>query len=345
MSVLDNIEYDDHEQVVYYKDKESGLKAIIAVHSTVLGPAVGGCRMWKYSSEENALNDVLRLSKGMTYKSAMAGLPFGGGKAVIMGDSPTQKTPQLLKAYGRFVERQRGQYITAEDVGISPDDMEIIRTQTKHVVGLNNTSGDPSPFTALGVYEGMRASAEFKLGSEDLRGMKVAVQGVGHVGYYLCELLHEAGVEIFVCDINNQAAYRVQQEFGATVISDEELYSMDLDIYSPCALGATLNEVTIPQLKCSIIAGCANNQLAHSSHGKMLLQRDILYAPDYVINAGGIINISFEQDGYCVDKASKKVRAISQTLTKIYLRAQQDNIAHNEVADKMALEKLNSIKK
>ena len=344
MNVLEHAEYDGHEQVVFFKDEKTGLKAIIAVHDTTLGPGVGGCRMWNYESEEAALNDVLRLSKGMTYKNAMAGLNFGGGKAVIIGNSKTQKSPELLKAYGRFVERLKGQYITAEDVGISPVDMEIVHSQTEHVAGLNGTSGDPSPFTALGVFEGIKASVKKRLQRSSLEGVKVAVQGLGHVGYYLCRHLFEAGAEIYACDINDESCNRVEKDFGAKIVETDEVYGLNVDVYSPCALGATVNHLTINEFRCSIVAGAANNQLQDATLGKELMDKGILYAPDYVINAGGIINISFEAGGYNPEKSWAKVTAIGNTLTELFNRAELQKRPTNEVADEMAKEILKGSK-
>jgi len=344
MTIFENIEYDGHEQVVFCKDEKSGLKAIIAVHDTTLGPGVGGCRMWSYASEKEALTDALRLSKGMTYKNAMAGLEFGGGKAVIIGNANTDKSKELLTAYGQFVERVAGRYITAEDVGISPEDMEVVHTQTKYVAGLSGTSGDPSPFTAYGVYQGIKASVEKRLGRTDLKGLKVAIQGVGHVGYYLCKHLFEAGAQLFVCDINQQALARVRDEFNAVVTELDDIYDLDVDVYAPCALGATINDDTISRLKCTVVAGAANNQLAEERHGEILKQKNILYAPDYVINAGGIINISFEKNGYNADKAHEKVSKIYQTLKDLYDRAESTATPTNIIADQMALEIISQAK-
>ncbi|NNJ73399.1 MAG: Glu/Leu/Phe/Val dehydrogenase [Enterobacterales bacterium] len=340
MTVFKQKDYDDHETVVFCRDPHAGLTAVIAVHSTVLGPAVGGCRMWTYDDDDQALTDALRLSRGMTYKNAMAGLPFGGGKAVIVGDAKTQKTPELFKAFGRFMNQLNGAYITAEDVGISPSDMTIVNTVTDHVSGLEGKSGDPSPLTARGTYQGIRAALKYKHGKDDLNGIRVSVQGVGHVGYYLCELLHNAGAELVVSDVNQDCLDRVVAEFNATVVTVDEIFDADVDVYSPCALGASLNDDTISRLKCSVIGGAANNQLAEDRHGQMLQDRGILYCPDYVINAGGIINISFEGD-YSRAAAEQKVDQIYDTLMRIFERSSQEGTPTNLIADTIAQEIIN----
>ena len=340
MSFFDLKDFADHEQVSFCRDPDSNLTAIIAVHSTVLGPAVGGCRMWTYESDTAALTDALRLSRGMTYKNAMAGLPFGGGKAVIMGDAKTDKTPELFKSFGQFMNRLNGSYITAEDVGITPADMAIVNTVTPHVSGLEGKSGDPSPLTARGTWQGIKAAVKERLNRDSLDGLRVAVQGVGHVGYYLCEFLHNEGVELIVSDVNQESLDRVRDQFNATVVSVNEIYDAEVDVYSPCALGATINDQTIDRLKCSIIAGAANNQLSEDRHGRALMERGILYCPDYVINAGGIINISFEGD-YHREDAEAKVDKIYQTLIEIFQRSAADSIPTNSIADHMARDIIN----
>jgi len=339
MTVFNLDAFDQHEQVVFCNDKDSGLKAIISIHSTALGPAVGGCRMWEYASDESALVDALRLSRGMTYKNAMAGLPFGGGKAVILGNSKTMKSEALFKAYGRFLNNLNGRYVTAEDVGITTADMAIVNTETDFVAGLEGKSGDPSPMTAYGVFKGMKAAAQHKFGYENLKGAKVSVQGVGHVGYYLCKHLHEEGAEMFVTDINQDSVDRVVKEFAATAVDLDAIYDQDVDIYAPCALGATINDDTINRLKCKIIAGAANNQLAEDRHGTELMQKGILYAPDYVINAGGIINISFEAN-YDKDAALEKVDEIYDTLMEVFETSAREGKTTNEVADQLARERI-----
>ncbi|NTS76104.1 Glu/Leu/Phe/Val dehydrogenase [Catenovulum sp. SM1970] len=341
MPTFSNPHFDDHEQVVFFHDKASGLKAIVAVHNTKLGPGCGGCRMWPYDNDEEALTDVLRLSKGMTYKSAVAGLPLGGGKAVIIGDPKKDKSPALFKAFGRFLNNLGGSYIVAEDVGITPDDIELIHSETEFVSGTKDSSGDPSPHTALGTFLGIKVAAKHQFGSEDLTGKIVAVQGVGHVGYYLCKHLHESGAKLIVTDIDEQALQRVEQEFSATIVATEDIYHQDCDIYAPCALGATLNEFTIPMLKAEIVAGCANNQLATAEDGLRLQERGILYTPDYVINAGGIINVALEvgdKDNYDETAISAKVEAIYTTLDTLFERAKTSGKTPAEVADIMARE-------
>lgn len=344
MAVFNHPSFDEHEQVVFCHDKASGLKAIIAVHNTNLGPAFGGTRMWNYHSDEEALNDVLRLSKGMTYKNAMAGLAMGGGKSVIIADP--QNTPDrtaLFTAFGRFVNSLGGRYVAAEDVGTTPADIKIASAQTPFVAGLEGKSGDPSPFTALGTYLGIKAAVKHQLGRDSLAGLRVAVQGVGHVGYYLCKHLHQEGAKLVVTDIHQPNLQRVANEFGATVVAPQDIYQQDVDIYAPCALGATINDVTLPQLKASIVAGCANNQLAELHHAQALQQRGILYAPDYVINAGGIINVSFENQ-YDAQQSTAKVEQIYDTLLQVFRQADAQARTTADVADEMARAIINQAK-
>lgn len=340
MAVFNHSEFDSHEQVVFCADAETGLKAIIAVHSTALGPAVGGCRLWNYASDEAALNDVLRLSRGMTYKNAMAGLPLGGGKSVIIGDAKTIKSEALFRAFGRMVHRLSGSYYSAEDVNITTGDIMTVNKETPFVAGLEGKSGNPAPFTALGTYRGIKAAAKHQFGSDDLTGKTVAVQGLGSVGFYLCEHLHRDGAQLIVTDINQDAVQRAVKLFGATAVGLDAIYAVNADIYAPCALGATLNDDTIPQLKASIVAGCANNQLQQARHGEILRQKGILYAPDYVINAGGIINVAFEMrpQGYSEQESTDKVMGIYDTLLNIFQRADADNQPTSQVADLMAQE-------
>lgn len=335
VTVFNHISYDEHEQVVFCQDKKSGLKAIIAIHNTKLGPAVGGCRLWNYSSDDEALNDVLRLSKGMTYKNALAGLSMGGGKSVIIADPKTVDREALFRAFGRVIDGLGGKYYSAEDVGVSTNDIMIAHQETPYMAGLEGKSGDPSPFTALGTYLGMKAAIKHQKNLNSLEGIKISVQGIGHVGYYLCRYLHQEGAELIVTDIDPIQLQQVKDEFGATVVQPEDIYHQDVDIYAPCALGATLNDITIPKLKASIVAGCANNQLAKPYHGKQLKQRGILYAPDYVINAGGIINVSFEQN-YQEDRSTEKVKEIYHTLMKVFTLAQERDCTTEEVADQLA---------
>lgn len=340
MALFDRADFDNHEQVVFCSDEESGLKAIIAVHSTKLGAAVGGCRLWDYASDEEALVDVLRLSRGMTYKNAMAGLTMGGGKSVIIGDAKTIKSEALFKAFGRALEALGGRYISAEDVNITTGDIAIVNTETNYVTGTEGKSGNPAPFTALGTFLGIKAAVKHKFKTDDLTGLKVAIQGLGSVGYYLCEHLHKAGAKLVVTDLNEQALEKVKAEFGAEVVGLNAIYDQDVDIYAPCALGATINDTTIDRIKAKIVAGCANNQLAEPRHDQALLERGILYAPDYVINAGGIINVSFEQDGQEYDAAAstRKVEEIYDTLLDIFDKAATENKPTGIVADEIARE-------
>jgi len=346
--MIDNNQFRGHEQLVYFNDEESGLKAFIAVHNTVLGPGAGGCRMWPYENEMDALNDALRLSRGMSYKNAMAGLPLGGGKAVIIANSKTDKSEELFKAFGRCVQKMDGKYITAEDVGMTTEDMMIIANETDYIAGLphgDHASGDPSPFTARGVYNGIRAAVKYKLGKDSLEGLTVAVQGVGHVGLYLCENLHRDGAKIIVSDIIQEHLDEAVQKYGATIISPDDILSVECDVLSPCALGAILNDDTIPNLKTAIVAGGANNQLANDSHGVRLMDRGILYAPDYVINAGGIINVSGETSGnYDLSSINSKVDNIYDTLIHIFERADAEKRPTNVVADEMAEEIISNAK-
>lgn len=337
----------DHEQVVFCQDNATGLKAIIAVHDTTLGPAVGGTRMWAYNNENDALTDVLRLSRGMTYKSALAGLNIGGGKAVIIGDSRKDKSEPLMRRFGKFVGSLGGKYITAEDVGISTKDMELVHLETKHVVGLPdylNGSGDPSPVTAYGVYMGMKASAKELTGSDDLSGKKVLVQGVGHVGEYLVEHLVKEGAIVTITDIYDDRVKAVVNKYNVKAIEVDKVYDADMDIYSPCALGATINDETLAKLKCSIICGAANNQLANEViHGEAVLKKGILYAPDYLVNAGGIINCYWEIIGYHRQAALAQAEGIYNTTLKIYSKSKEENIPTYLAANRLAEARIASI--
>lgn len=345
MSLFEHPEFDHHEEVAFCHDEESGLKAIIAVHDTTLGPSLGGTRLWNYSSSAEALTDVLRLSRGMTYKSAMAGLPLGGGKAVIIGDAKTIKSDQLFRAYGRFINSLGGKYITAEDVNIRTSDIDIVAQETQHVAGTADKAGDPSPHTALGTYLGLKAAAKHRLGSEDLTGVKIAVQGLGAVGYDFAKYCREDGAELIVTDINEEALERAKNELGATVVGLDEIYAVDADIYAPCALGATINDETLKQLKCKIIAGSANNQLANPKHDKMVKDMGILYAPDYVINAGGVIHVCSEAANMSLEETDKRVRDIYNTLDKLFTRAKEEDRPTGELADEMAREIIANAKK
>ena len=336
----------NHEQILFCNDNATGLKAIIAVHNTVLGPALGGTRMWKYTNEMEALNDVLRLSRGMTYKNAISGLNLGGGKAVIIGDSYTMKSEALMRRFGKFVNSLAGKYITAEDVGISTLDMTYVKMETDHVVGLPGKSGDPSPVTAHGVYMGMKACAKEQFGSDSLSGKKIAVQGVGHVGEYLVGFLAKEGADIYVTDIHEPSLKRVSVMHGATVVGLDEIYDIDMDIYGPCALGATVNDETLAKLKCSIIAGAANNQLKQEDiHGLKVMEKGIIYAPDFALNAGGVINCYSEVKGLTSEWVMSKADEIYNTISNIVKRSKAENIPTYKIANKMAEERIESIGK
>lgn len=344
---FDVLENSGHEQVIFCSNKESGLKAIIAIHDTTLGPAIGGTRMLKYDNEEAALNDVLRLSRSMTFKAAAAGLNFGGGKAVIIGDASTQKNELLFRTFGKFVDGLAGRYITAEDVGTDVKDMEYVRMETKYVTGISKAlggSGDPSPVTAYGVYIGMKACAQEKWGNDSLRGRKVAVQGAGAVGRYLCEHLYNEGAEIYLSDVNESKVKSVLEIIKAHVVSPEEIYEVDAEIFSPSALGPVISDKTIEKFKFEIIAGGANNQLEDDvKHGKVLLDKGILYAPDYVINAGGLINVANELEGYRQDRAMKQAEGIYDILNKIFTISKDENIPTNAASDKLVERRLQRI--
>ncbi|MGE5409368.1 MAG: Glu/Leu/Phe/Val family dehydrogenase [Clostridiales bacterium] len=339
----------NHEQVVYCSNKETGLRAIIAIHDTTLGPALGGTRMWNYSTSEEALKDVLRLSRGMTYKAAVSGLNLGGGKAVIIGDSATQKNEMLFRTFGKYVDGLAGRYITAEDVGTDVRDMEYVRMETKYVTGISKAlggSGDPSPVTAYGVYVGMKACAQEKWGNDSLRGRKIAVQGAGHVARYLCEHLYNEGAELYISDIVDSKVKKVLETVKAHIVKPDEIYDVNADIFAPTALGAIINDKTIPRFKFQIIAGGANNQLEDENrHGKILLEKGILYAPDYVINAGGLINVANELEGYRQDRAMKQAEGIYDILTRIMEISQKENIPTHAASNKIAEERLKQIGK
>lgn len=326
-----------HEQVVFCSDPEVGLKAIIAVHSTVLGPALGGLRMWNYKTEEDALIDVLRLSKGMTYKNAAMGLGLGGGKAVIIGDPHKDKTPELFRSFGKFVERLGGKYITAEDVGTCEEDMNYIAQGTSHVLGLAGKSGNPSPVTAYGVFLGIKATVEWVFGSDDLKGKKVALQGLGHVGMEVARYLTESGADLTVTDIYPDLVKEARKRLGVKAVEPEKIYDVACDIFSPCALGAIINENTVERLNCKIVAGAANNQLKDNSFGARLKERGILYAPDYIINGGGVINVAEEISGvpYSIEKVYKKLQVIPSRLQEVFALSKSEGIATAEAADRV----------
>ena len=343
MVVFENPDYSDHERVVFGHDKGTGLKAIIAIHDTTLGPAMGGCRMWPYASEDAALSDALRLSRGMTYKNALAGLDFGGGKAVIIGDPKRDKSTALFEAFGRFVDSLAGRYLSAEDVGISPGDVEIMHRQTAHVIGIardNMTDGDPSPATAWGVFHGLAAAVRHRMARTSLDGLRVAVQGAGHVGYHLMRHLDEAGAKLLVSDIDPALVARAVREFGAEAVPVDAIYDVSADVFAPCALGAVINDDTLGRLKVQVVAGSANNQLEQDRHGGDLGRRGILYAPDYVINAGGVIHISHEGPAYQRQAAYDHCARLYDVLADLFRRAERAGVATNVMADRMAEERL-----
>ncbi|MFN3983912.1 MAG: Glu/Leu/Phe/Val dehydrogenase dimerization domain-containing protein [Rhodocyclaceae bacterium] len=346
MSVFTLSDFADHEQVVFCSDDKSGLKAIIAVHNSNLGPALGGCRMWPYASEEDAVRDVLRLSRGMTYKSAMAGLKLGGGKSVIIGNPRTQKTPELLAAFARALNNLNGRYIAAEDSGTSVADMKFLAELTPHVAGIKDKptdggtrSGDPSPATAYGTFIGIKAAVKERLGRDSLEGLRVAVQGLGNVGFDLARQLHEAGAKLWVTDIHREPLVEAAKQFEATVVPPDQIFALEVDVLAPCALGAVINDQTVGQLKAAIVAGAANNQLAEARHGVELMKRGILYAPDYVINAGGIIDVYHERTGFDRAALLHHIEGIHANLMEIFARARKEDRPTAEVADAIAEER------
>lgn len=348
-NVFSMLSENDHEQVVFCNDEETGLKAIIGIHNTVLGPALGGTRMWMYNNEADALNDVLRLSRGMSYKAAISGLNLGGGKAVIIGDARTLKGEALMRKFGRFVENLNGKYITAEDVGMAEKDMEYIAMETDHVVGLPENmggGGDPSPFTAYGTYMGMKAACKKVYGSDSLEGKRISMQGVGHVGEYLLERLLKEGAKVIVNDYYPDRVKEVAAKFKVETCGLDEIYDLDVDIYAPCALGATVNTDTIGRLKAKIIAGCANNQLENENiHGDMLVNKGILYVPDFLINAGGLINVYQEYIGYNRDRAFANTEKIYDQSLSIFEAAEKDGIHTQLAATKLAQARINAMAK
>jgi len=348
-AVLARMEQHDHEEVLFCFDRATGLRAIIAVHDTTLGPALGGTRMWPYKNEVEALADVLRLSRGMTYKSALAGLDLGGGKAVIIGDARTDKTEAMFRRFGRFVDSLNGRYITAEDVGMSTTEMVNIRKETKHVAGLPTElggSGDPSPVTAYGVFCGMRAAAKQAYGIDSLSGRKVAVQGAGNVGRGVVEHLLKDGATVYLTDIHEDKLAAIKAPFPAVnIVAPDAIYDVDMDVYSPCALGATVNDETLKRLKCSVIAGAANNQLANEAeHGRAVMERGILYAPDFLINAGGIINCAWERKGYDRKAALHQTEGIYDTALRIFKASADEGIPTYLAANRAAEQRIQSMR-
>lgn len=346
MDLFGHLKAYDYGEVHFKHDKASGLKAIVAVHDSRLGPALGGCRFLPYDSDEDAVIDALRLARGMTYKAALAGLAHGGGKSVLIRPKQHFDRVALFRAFGRFVEDLGGHYITAEDSGTGLEDMEVIRTVTKHVTGIgpkHGGSGDPSPFTALGVRRGIEACVKIQLGKESLEKVHVAVQGVGHVGYHLCKELHTSGAKISVADVDPLKSERAQREFGATIVPLDKIFEIECDVIAPCALGSALNDQTIPRLKTKIVAGAANNQLAEPRHGDDLHQRGILYAPDYAINAGGLVNVAQEVLGYDANKSRAKTMEIFDTIFEIADRSKKTQTPTYRIADMMVEEKLAAV--
>lgn len=336
-----------HEEVIFVQDKSCGLKAIIGIHDTTLGPALGGTRLWPYASEEDALIDVLRLSRGMTYKNAISGLNLGGGKAVIIAD-PKDKNEALFRSFGRFIESLNGRYITAEDVNTSVDDIEHIFTETNYVTGVaqaNGGSGNPSPYTALGVFRGIEASVTKAFGKRDLKGKTIAIQGVGSVGFELAKLLHEAGASIVYTDVNERNIQRMKEGVpSAKFVAPNEIFGVACDVYAPCALGASVNDETIPQLKAKIVCGAANNQLKEDRHGLILKEKGILYAPDYLVNAGGVMNVSIEFEGWADSKSRRMVDTIYDKTLEVFKIAEEQNIPVNKAADVMAENRIQAMR-
>jgi leucine dehydrogenase len=340
--------YGSHESVVLCVNKEVGLKAIIAIHNTALGPALGGTRMWKYQSDEEALIDVLRLSRGMTYKAAAAGLNLGGGKAVIIGDARKDKSEGLFRAFGQYVNSLNGRYITAEDVGTSVHDMEHIYAETPWVTGIPKDlggSGDPSPFTAHGVLMGMKAAVQHKLKTDSLKGVRVAVQGLGNVGSNLVDYLYNEGASLVIADIDSEKVKNLEQKYSAKSVAPDQIAFQDVDVFAPCALGAGVNDTTISKFKCKVICGGANNQLAEDRHGSALRELGILYAPDYVVNAGGLMNVFVELEGYSKDRVLAHTKRIYETTTEVFNIADKEDLPTNKAADRLAERRMQTIGK
>ncbi len=347
MKAFEWMEERGHEEVVFFSDRKSGLRAIVAIHNTALGPALGGCRMYPYETTEEALSDVLRLSRGMTYKAAVAGLNLGGGKAVIVGDPKKHKNEILFRTFGRFVQGLGGRYITAEDVGTNVADMEFVRMETRYVTGTSKAhggSGDPSPVTALGTYHGIKACAEKVLKTQSLRGIRIAVEGVGHVGYHLVRLLNDEGAKLYVADVDAERVRKVVNEFGCESVNPQSVHGLDADIFSPCALGSVINDETIPRFKFKIIAGAANNQLQDEErHSRMLLEKGICYAPDYVINSGGLINVYNELQGYNQEKALAQAKGIGDILRRVLELAEKERISTHAASNRLAEERIQQV--
>ena len=346
MSVFSNPFFSDHEEVVFVHDDTAGLKAIVAIHDTTLGPALGGLRLWPYASEDEALTDVLRLSRGMTYKAAIAGLNLGGGKSVIIGD-PSIKSEALFRSFGRYIQGLAGRYITAEDVNINVEDIEYIYQETEYAVGIHpehGGSGDPSPFTAWGAFQGMRAALEKTFGQADWASRSIAIQGVGHVGLHLARLLRKEKARVFVTDIHPDRVQRAVEEHGCEAVSGDQIYDLKVDVFAPCALGGSINPETLPRLRCKIVAGSANNQLATPECGTELDRRGILYTPDYALNAGGLINVALEIEGYQRELAERRVNALYDLIKPIFEHAEARGIPTWKAADVIAEERIATLR-
>ena len=346
MQIFERLRIDSHEQLIFFREQFSGLKAIIAIHDTTLGPAIGGVRMWKYPSEDEAIEDVLRLSFAMTLKAAGAGVNFGGGQAVIIGDPKKQRSEALFRGVGRFIEGLGGRFIAAEDVGTTYEDMDYIRMETRYVVGIPSSrggSGDPSPMCAYGVIRGIEACQEFRTGNDSLEGVKIAVQGVGKVGSAVVSMLIERGARVTIADIDPQAVEKIRNQYDVEVVSPDEIYSLDCDIFCPCALGGVINDQTIELLRCKVVAGAANNQLDKSRHGDLLDQKGIIYAPDYIINAGGLINVVDELEGYDQARAMRKTSAIKDVLLSILERSKAQRIPTWRAANELVMERIEKV--
>ncbi|MGH7476507.1 MAG: Leu/Phe/Val dehydrogenase [Longimicrobiales bacterium] len=343
MKLFDMMARHEHEQLVFGHEPSVGYRGIIAIHNTTLGPALGGTRFWNYATDQEAVVDALRLSRGMTYKAAVAGLNLGGGKSVIIGDNKIARREMIFRAHGRFVESLKGRYITAEDVGTSVEDMEFVHMETEHVTGIAGRSGDPSPVTAYGTFRGIRGCIKERYGSDSFDGIHVAVQGVGHVGYHLCRYLAESGATLTVTDIDGERVNRVIEEFGARAVGAEEIYEVEAQVFAPCALGAVINDRTLPRFRFDIVAGAANNQLAEARHGDELHRRKILYAPDYVINAGGLINVYGELSNWPAERSRSKAGEIQGTLEQLFELAKEQNISTHVAADRLAERRIGQV--
>ena len=344
MNIFEFMDNEGHEQIVLCSEPAVGYRGIIAIHNSTLGPALGGTRFWNYATEEEAIVDALRLSKGMTYKAAVTGLNLGGGKSVIIGDPRIKQGREMIfRAHGRFVDSLKGRYITAEDVGTSVEDMDFVQMETKFVAGVHGGSGDPSPITAYGTYRGIKAAAKEKFGSDSLKGVRIAVQGVGHVGYYLCQMLAGEGARLTVTDIDEERVRTVVKECDAEAVAPDAIYGVNAQVFAPCALGAIINDETLPQFKFEVIAGAANNQLAEERHGVELEKRSILYAPDYVINAGGLINVYGELNGWTADRSKRKAGEIYDTLLQLFELAKKEGLPTHEAADRLAERRIEQV--